>query len=96
MVAETQPVRIFQLTAVASDDNERFRSGDRHALIAYVSGATEEDFPAILLEALVDHGWKDYQFTRSGFLTPEAMDDEIVRSAQENGVALVSYGDPIK
>lgn len=93
---EETSIRIFQLTAIATDDNERYQAGNRHALIAYVSGDVAEETPSSLIEALADHGWADHHVKRVGTLPPESLDDEIVRSAQENGVALVAYADPIK
>jgi hypothetical protein len=93
---EEMSVRIFQLTAVATDDNESYQAGNRHVLIAYVSGDVAEETPSSLVEALADHGWGDYYIKRVGLLPPESLDDEIVRSAQENGVALVAYDDPIE
>jgi hypothetical protein len=87
---------IFLLSAVATDKNGYYHTGDRHAIVACVKGETVEETEATPANALAEKDWIGHAITKVVKAGPEAEMEDAVQDARKLGIALTIFADPIK
>ena len=87
--------------ASASEDQQNYPAGQRHALIVIVRAATAEKALTMAVEGMVSAGWRDHEIAQASKLSSDVDPSELgrigpsVADAEKTGLSITVLAEPI-